>query len=140
MLFYPLLIANSNKIMSKMSLKIILEFGVSRKMFNGYYLLQKNEYSPATFLHHEGCISVVEKFQAQGAKVKEFFHKKGRLFPYHSHSFQEIVLVKKGHVRLIVEEEIIDLYTGDQIQIEKWAIHLMAFPSEDTHYYYIVYS
>lgn len=73
----------------------------------------------------------------KGYKLKTFSHARGTLFPYHAHAYQEILVVKKGHIRLIVEEKIIDIHEKEYICIEPWAIHLLAFSQEDSDYYYL---
>ncbi len=51
--------------------------------------------------------------------------KRGQLVPYHSHPSEEMVIVVKGSVRYVIEEEIVDLYEGDIIRIAPMSAHAM---------------
>ena len=72
-------------------------------------------------------------------KIYEINQKKGELVPYHSHAHQEIILLLEGSMRLIIEEEIIDLQAGEMITIEPWAIHLASFPQDSGARFYLCY-
>lgn len=61
-------------------------------------------------------------------KIYEVRQSMGELVPYHSHGVSELILVLEGKMRLIIEEDIIDLKAGDMITISPHAIHLAAFP------------
>ncbi len=67
--------------------------------------------------------------------VTEFANNPGDLLPYHSHRYAETLIVLNGNMRVIVEEEIIDLTVGDMLTIHPWAIHLLAFPAGKARYY-----
>ena len=61
-------------------------------------------------------------------RVYELKHSRGELVPYHSHAVPEMILVLEGKMRLIIEEDIVDLAEGEMITIQPHAIHLAAFP------------
>ncbi len=71
--------------------------------------------------------------------LKMAAHRKGDLIPYHAHSHSELIVVESGVVRLIIEEEIIDLTKGDIINIAPWAIHLACFPDEEGAEFFICF-
>lgn len=73
----------------------------------------------------------------QDYRVVEAEHRRGELVPYHSHSHEEMMLVIAGRVRMIIEEDIVDLKEGDLITIQPWAIHLMAFPDRHGARFYL---
>ncbi|MDH5719709.1 MAG: cupin domain-containing protein [Spirochaetia bacterium] len=68
-------------------------------------------------------------------KIYEISQKKGELIPYHAHSYHELIIVLEGKLRLIIEEDIIDLTEGDFLTIEPWAIHLLSFPEKNAKFY-----
>lgn len=68
-------------------------------------------------------------------KGNEQSYSKGDLIPYHTHSHSECLVILNGSVRVIIEEDIIDLFPGDIITIEPWAIHMCAFPKGAAHFY-----
>lgn len=70
-------------------------------------------------------------------QVKAYEGHKGKLIPYHAHAHEELILMKKGSLRLIIEEDIIDLREGELITIQEWAIHLIAFPFTSENRYYV---
>lgn len=103
------------------------------------YLLEKNKYLTYNRTDQETFWHCFQKEFSVGSKLKlkEFVHSQGTFFPYHVHRHQEIIVVKSGHLRLVVEEHVIDMFSNDQIQIEPWAIHFISFLAERTNYYYI---
>lgn len=70
-------------------------------------------------------------------KIYEMNQKSGDLIPYHTHNHEEIVIVSVGKLRMIVEEDIIDLQEGDAITIKPWAVHLSCFPFGSGAFFYL---
>jgi|GEM_PF-1679039 len=70
-------------------------------------------------------------------KIYEMSQKQGDLIPYHSHAHKEILAVSEGNVRVIVEEDIVDLKKGDIITIKPWAVHLSCFPFDKGAFFYL---
>ncbi|MDH4200765.1 MAG: cupin domain-containing protein [Spirochaetia bacterium] len=69
-------------------------------------------------------------------KIYEMTQVGGDLIPYHAHSHEEILIIIEGGMRVIVEEDIINLKEGDMITIKSWAVHLSCFPFvEETKFY-----
>jgi len=68
-------------------------------------------------------------------KIYEISQKKGELIPYHAHSYHELIIVLEGKLRVVIEEDIIDLSEGDFLTIEPWAIHLLCFPEKNAKFY-----
>lgn len=103
------------------------------------YLLEKNKYLLYNRLDKESFWhSFQREFSFKGKlKLKEYVHTQGTFFPYHVHGYQEIIVVKTGHLRLVIEEHVVDMFANDQVQIDPWAIHLVSFLAEQTNYYYI---
>ncbi|MCX7632670.1 MAG: AraC family ligand binding domain-containing protein [Turneriella sp.] len=73
-------------------------------------------------------------------KIYEMQYEQGTLVPYHAHSFAETMLVLEGMVRMIIEEDIVDVYPGQIVTIQPFAIHLAAFPREGGARFYLLYS
>lgn len=59
--------------------------------------------------------------------------KRGQLVPYHTHPTGETVVVLKGSIRYIVEEDIIDLQEGDAMYVNANAVHAALSISEDSY-------
>ncbi|RME93524.1 MAG: cupin domain-containing protein [Candidatus Hydrogenedentota bacterium] len=76
---------------------------------------------------HKAYEYVEELIQSE-YKVYELVHKRGHIVPYHAHAHQEVIVVLEGKMRMIIEEDLVDLEEGDRIIIEPFAIHLAAFP------------
>jgi len=70
-------------------------------------------------------------------KIYEMNQNSGDLIPYHTHSHKEIIIITEGKMRMIIEEDIIDLKDGDVITIKPWAIHLSCFPFENGASFYL---
>lgn len=70
-------------------------------------------------------------------KIYEMRQKQGDLIPYHTHGYKEILVIAEGNIRMIVEEDIIDLKAGDMISIAPWAVHLSCFPVEKGAFFYL---
>ncbi len=73
-------------------------------------------------------------------KIYEMQNEQGTLVPYHAHSFAETILVLEGMVRMIIEEDIVDLYPGQMVTIQPYAIHLAAFPNEGGARFYLLFA
>lgn len=73
-------------------------------------------------------------------KIYEMHNEKGTLVPYHAHAFTETILVLEGTMRLIIEEDIIDVHAGQMVTIKPFAIHLAAFPNEGGTRFYLLFS
>lgn len=73
-------------------------------------------------------------------KIYEMCNEQGTLVPYHAHAFTETILVLDGMMRMIIEEDIIDLYPGQMVTIQPFAIHLAAFPKEGGARFYLLFS
>lgn len=73
-------------------------------------------------------------------KIYEMYNEQGTLVPYHAHAFTETILVLDGMMRMIIEEDIIDLYPGQMVTIQPFAIHLAAFPHESGARFYLLFS
>lgn len=101
-------------------------------MRNQYYDIQD---SRKLFGSSEGLMSFIKKLLLQRYKVFEMESRHGDLVPYHTHSFAEMILVLEGKMRLIIEEDIIDITPGELVTIKPFAIHLAAFPNESCRYY-----
>ncbi|MDH5716892.1 MAG: cupin domain-containing protein [Spirochaetia bacterium] len=87
----------------------------------------------------EALSDFVKNLLLRNYKIYDIFQTNGELIPYHSHSYKEQIIILKGQIRMIVEENIIDLHAGDIITIEPWAIHLASFPSKEGARYYLCY-
>ena len=72
-------------------------------------------------------------------KVYEIAQKQGELVPYHAHAHEEMILMLEGEMRLVIEEEIIDIKEGDLLTIKPWSIHLASFPHEKGARFYLCY-
>ena len=73
-------------------------------------------------------------------KIYDMQNEQGTLVPYHAHSFSESILVLEGTMRLIIEEDIVDLHPGEMVTIRPFAIHLAAFPNPGGARYYLLFS
>ncbi len=71
---------------------------------------------------------LVKELQKKGIRFYEAFQKKGELVPYHSHPYPELIAVIHGKMRLIIEEDILDLESNDLLTISPHAAHLACFP------------
>ena len=78
---------------------------------------------------------VIEDIFTTEYKATEQNYNKGDIVPYHSHAHTENLVLVRGHVRMIIEEEIIDLKAGEMVVIEPWAIHMCAFPQGAAQFY-----
>lgn len=83
----------------------------------------------------EGLLQFIKTLLQQKGKVFEVKQTQGKLVPYHCHNHQEVIVVVEGSMRMIIEEDIVELQTGDFVVIEPWAIHLACFPREDVRFY-----
>ena len=81
----------------------------------------------------------VKELLLQGYKVFEVNQNCGDLVPYHTHSHKEIIIVASGKMRMIIEENIIDLSEGEIVTIEPWAIHLSCYPFENGATFYLCF-
>ena len=98
-----------------------------------YYNIQRATQAQIQYLKY------VKELLLQGYKVFEVEQEKGDIIPYHSHSHKEIIIVSSGKLRMIVEENIIDLNEGEIITIEPWAIHLSCYPFEGGANFYLCF-
>lgn len=73
-------------------------------------------------------------------KIYEMQNEQGTMVPYHAHAFAETILVLEGMVRMIIEEDIVDIYPGQMVTIQPFAIHLAAFPNEDGARFYLLFA
>ena len=73
-------------------------------------------------------------------KIYEMHNEQGTMVPYHAHAFTETILVLEGMMRLIIEEDIIDVYPGQIVTINPFAIHLAAFPQEGGARFYLLFA
>lgn len=73
-------------------------------------------------------------------KIYEMQNEQGTMVPYHAHAFAETILVLEGMVRMIIEEDIVDLYPGQMVTIQPFAIHLAAFPNEGGARFYLLFA
>lgn len=99
-----------------------------------YYEVQSAD---AAFSIEVKLFRLLKELLLKNYKVYEMRQKKGDLIPYHTHGYKEILVVAQGNVRMIVEEDIIDLSEGDIITIEPWAVHLSCFPAENGALFYL---
>lgn len=104
------------------------------KQYDKPYQLQNSE---DLFQSTAGLHRFIKNLLLKNYRITESRQRHGELIPYHSHDRKEIILVIEGAMRLIVEEDIIDLKQGDMITIEPWAIHLAAFPEEGGAIFYL---
>ena len=72
-------------------------------------------------------------------QIYEISQNQGELVPYHAHAHEEIILMLEGHMRLVIEEDIIDIKAGDLMTIEPWAIHLATFPDAKGAKFYLCF-
>ncbi|MDH4263715.1 MAG: cupin domain-containing protein [Spirochaetia bacterium] len=70
-------------------------------------------------------------------KIYEMSQKQGDLIPYHTHAYKEIIVMAEGHMRMIIEEDLIDLKEGDIITVKPWAVHLSCFPIKKGALFYL---
>jgi mannose-6-phosphate isomerase-like protein (cupin superfamily) len=73
-------------------------------------------------------------------KIYEMQNEQGTMVPYHAHAYAETILVLEGMVRMIIEEDIVDLYPGQLVTIQPFAIHLAAFPNEGGARFYLLFA
>ena len=73
-------------------------------------------------------------------KIYEMQNEKGTIVPYHAHAHTETILVLEGVMRLIIEEDIVDIYPGQMVTIQPFAVHMAAFPQESGARFYLLYS
>lgn len=73
-------------------------------------------------------------------KIYEMHNEQGTLVPYHAHAFTETILCLEGTMRLIIEEDIVDVHPGQMVTIQPFAIHLAAFPNEGGARFYLLFS
>lgn len=103
--------------------------------------MQKSHYEITDIQSLNGSSDRLINFFSWMAKrnfdVKAYEGHPGKLVPYHAHAHEEVILVKKGGLRFIIEEDIIDLKQGELITIKPWAIHLIAFPLCRENLYYV---
>jgi len=72
-------------------------------------------YAMAMVLKHNEDIAVAQSFLSAGT-----------IFPYHQHEFsEEILIIYKGEVTIVTEEEKYILKAGDSIHIRKGCGHLL---------------
>jgi len=72
-------------------------------------------------------------------KIYEMHNEQGSLVPYHAHAFAETILVLDGTMRMIIEEDIVDIHPGQIVTIRPFAIHLAAFPNPGGARFYLLY-
>jgi quercetin dioxygenase-like cupin family protein len=97
-----------------------------------YYEIQKAQQDAST---GNAVFQFVDQIMQQHYKISDMFHRFGELIPYHTHSTRETIIITKGNLRTIVEEDILDLAEGDILIIEPWAIHLICtLDREGCHY------
>ena len=53
---------------------------------------------------------------------------------------KKTILVLEGTLRLIIEEDIVDVYPGQMVTIQPFAIHLAAFPNEGGARFYLLFA
>ena len=70
-------------------------------------------------------------------KIYEIQQRLGELIPYHTHQHKEMILMLDGYMRMIIEEDIVNLKRGDLLTIEAWSIHLACFPLEGGAKFYL---
>lgn len=73
-------------------------------------------------------------------KIYEMHNEQGTLVPYHAHAFAETILVLEGMMRMIIEEDIVDLYPGQMVTLQPFAIHLAAFPNAGGARFYLLFA
>lgn len=106
-------------------------------MKSPYYDIQD---SRKLFGSSEGLMTFIKKLLLQKYKVFEMENHNGDLVPYHTHPFPEMILVLDGKMRLIIEEDIVDVSAGELITIKPFAIHLASFPDEQSCRFYLLFS
>ena len=105
-------------------------------MQNQYYKLQRiSNYENS----NENTLSYIKSLILQNYKVYDMLHNSGDLVPYHTHSHEETILIKKGRMRMIIEENFIELQAGNILTIEPWAIHLSCFPYKEGADFYLCF-
>ncbi len=76
----------------------------------------------------------------QEYKIYEMQNDQGSMVPYHAHAFAETILVLEGMVRMVIEEDIVDVHPGQIVTVKPFAVHLAAFPSEGGARFYLLYA
>ena len=103
-------------------------------MGSPYYDLQN---ANRIFGNEKDLFRFVKDLLNQNFKIYEVKQTSGDIVPYHTHSHKEVIIILEGRVRMIIEEEMIDLQKGDILTINPWSIHLACFPfvDEPAHFY-----
>ncbi|MBV6494067.1 MAG: hypothetical protein LDLANPLL_02093 [Turneriella sp.] len=106
-------------------------------MATGYYTIQD---SKRLFANEVELMRFLKTLLIQDYKIYEMQNDQGTLVPYHAHAFSETIFVLEGMVRLIIEEDIVDIHPGQIVTISPFAIHLAAFPKEGGARFYMLFS
>lgn len=101
---------------------------------DGYYEVQHAE---SMFASDIKLFRFLKELLLKNYKIFEIYQKTGDLIPYHSHGHKEIIIIMQGQMRMIIEEDIIDLSEGDMITIQPWAVHLSCFPEKEGCTFYL---
>lgn len=99
-----------------------------------YYDIQN---SRSVFSSDVKMLQFLKELLLKDYKIFEVEQKAGQLIPYHTHNHKEIVILLEGRMRMIVEEDIIDLDEGDIVTIKPWAVHLSCFPFDQDATFYL---
>jgi len=101
-----------------------------------YYEIEKGR---SVFSSDHKLLKLIKELLLLNYKIYEIDQKPGDITPYHSHKHKEIVMVYEGKMRMIIEEDIVDLEEGDIVTIEPWAIHLCCYPFEQGARFYLCF-
>lgn len=74
---------------------------------------------------------LIETLFDKGYTVYTITQKTNQIIPYHKHPTEEMVIVLRGKIRYVVEEEIIDLDEGDIIRVRANSVHSMIGIAEE---------
>ena len=97
-----------------------------------YYKIEKGS---SVFGLQSNLSKFIKELLLKEYKIYEVSQKRGDLVPYHCHNHKEIILLLEGKMRLIIEEDIIDIEAGEVLTIEAWAIHLACFPQDSAKFF-----
>lgn len=92
--------------------------------------MTKQYYYKSTVKNEFNCVEdetecIVSTLKDEGYNIYSVVQKTNQLVPYHEHPSEEVVIVLDGHIRYVIEEEIVDLKKGDIIRVAAHSVHSM---------------